>query len=99
MKDPHRTYEIRCPVYGFISFDDREREIINHRVFQRLRRIRQLGWTDYIYPGAMHTRFEYSLGVMHMATLLYEGIVDRSKKILIDELGYKEEAFQPYNGG
>ena len=79
MSDPHQTYEIRCPVHGFIPIDDWEKEIINHRVFQRLRRIRQLAWTDQVYPGAMHTRFEHSLGVMHVATRLFDAIVGRSK--------------------
>ena len=79
MSDPHRTYEIRCPVYGFITISDWEREIISQTAFQRLRRIRQLAWTDYVYPGAMHTRFEHSLGVMHMATILYRGIAQRSR--------------------
>jgi HD superfamily phosphohydrolase len=88
--NPHRTNEIRCPVYGFVTISDWEREIISQPAFQRLRRIRQLAWTDYIYPGAMHTRFEHSLGVMHMATMLYRGIVDRSRGILESELGYND---------
>ena len=49
-------FEIRCPIYGFIGMDPWEREIISQPAFQRLRRIRQLAWTDYVYPGAMHTR-------------------------------------------
>jgi HD superfamily phosphohydrolase len=92
--DSHRTYEIRCPVYGFITISDWEREIISQPAFQRLRRIRQLSWTDYIYPGAMHTRFAHSLGVMHMATMLYRGIVDRSRDILKSELGYNDAGLQ-----
>ena len=40
VSDPNRMYEIRCPVHGFISFNDWEREVINHPAFQRLRRIR-----------------------------------------------------------
>ena len=56
VSDPHRRYEVRCPVHGFIPINDWEREIINQPAFQRLRRIRQLAWTDYVYPGAMHTR-------------------------------------------
>jgi hypothetical protein len=56
--------EVRCPIYGFISLDDWERDIISQPAFQRLRRIRQLAWTDQVYPAAMHTRFEHSLGVM-----------------------------------
>ena len=86
----HKTYEIRCPVYGFVTLNDWEWEIISHPAYQRLRRIRQLAWTDYVFPGAMHTRFEHSLGVMHMATMLYEGIVNRSRDILRSELGYNE---------
>ena len=86
-RDPHKTYEFRCPVYGFVTLTDWEREIIAQPAFQRLRRIRQLAWTDYIYPGAMHTRFEHSLGVMHMATMLYQGVVNRSGDVLRDQ-GY-----------
>jgi HD superfamily phosphohydrolase len=88
--NPHRTYEIRCPVYGFIMLSDWEREIISQPAFQRLRRIRQLAWTDYVYPGAMHTRFEHSLGAMHMATMIYRGIADRSRDILETDLGYND---------
>src|SRR6266446_10373829 len=88
--DPHRLYEIRCPVHGFVPFNDWEREIISQPAFQRLRRIRQLAWTDLVYPGAMHTRFEHSLGVMHMATMLYRAIEERSADILRSELGYND---------
>jgi HD superfamily phosphohydrolase len=68
------TYEVRDPIYGFIPFDDWEKEIIDHPAFQRLRRIRQLALTDLVYPGAMHTRFEHSLGVMHLAGLMFDVI-------------------------
>lgn len=89
-----RSYEVRCPIYGFVSLNDWEWQIISQPAFQRLRRIRQLSWTDYVYPGAMHTRFEHSLGVMHMATMLYEGIVKRSRDILQSELGYKDQGLE-----
>lgn len=82
--------EVRCPIYGFIALDDWEREIISQPAFQRLRRIRQLAWTDEVYPAAMHTRFEHSLGVMHMATLLYDGVVQRCGEMLKSELGYED---------
>jgi len=55
------------PVYGFITvghpllFD-----LIEHPWFQRLRRIKQLGMTDMVYPGALHTRFHHSIGAMHL---------------------------------
>jgi HD superfamily phosphohydrolase len=77
-------------VHGFITITDWEREIIAQSAFQRLRRIRQLAWTDMVYPGAMHTRFEHSLGVMHVATRLYDAIVDRSKDILKSELAFDD---------
>lgn len=94
MPDVHRTYEVRCPIHGFITLNDWEWNIISQSAFQRLRRIRQLGWTDYIYPGAMHTRFEHSLGVMHTATLLYDAILERSEDILTSELAYDETGFR-----
>ncbi len=55
------------PVYGFISIpSDLIFDIINHPIFQRLRRISQLGLTSYVYPGALHTRFHHALGAMHL---------------------------------
>jgi HD superfamily phosphohydrolase len=87
---PDSLYEIRCPVHGFITVDDWEREIINQPAFQRLRRIRQLAWTDQVYPGAMHTRFEHSLGVMHVATKLYSSIVSRFKEVLKTDLRFDD---------
>lgn len=83
-----KTYEFRCPVHGFVTLSDWEREIISQPAYQRLRRIRQLAWTDQVYPGAMHTRFEHSLGVMHVATAMYDGIVNSSRSILENELKF-----------
>jgi hypothetical protein len=89
-----RFYEIRCPVYGFIQLDDWERDIVNHPAFQRLRRIRQLAWTDSVYPGAMHTRFEHALGVMHMATMLFDSITRRDADRLKSELHLNEDGLR-----
>ena len=86
MANQQKSYELRCPVHGFIRINSWERDIIDHRVFQRLRRIRQLGWTDMVYPGACHTRFEHSLGVMEIATRLFNAVVERSGDLLRDEL-------------
>lgn len=84
------TYEFRCPIHGFIEIDDWERDIIAQPAFQRLRRIRQLAWTDYIYPGAMHTRFEHSLGVMHVATRLFDAIRTRSGEVIKEAFQYDD---------
>src|ERR1039457_760717 len=89
-------YEFRCPIHGFITLDEWELEIISQAPFQRLRRIRQLAWTDQVYPGAMHTRFEHSLGVMHTATSLYDSIVRNSSGVLKSELAYDTAGFERY---
>ncbi len=58
---------INDPLYGFITIpNDLIYDIINHPFFQRLRRIKQLGLTDFIYPGALHTRFHHAIGSMHL---------------------------------
>lgn len=55
------------PVYGFISIPDALHfDLVEHPYFQRLRRIKQLGLTHLVYPGALHTRFHHSLGAMHL---------------------------------
>ena len=84
----NQTYEFRCPVHGFIKVNHWERAVIDHFAFQRLRRIRQLGWTDYVYPGGTHTRFEHSLGVMHVLTRMYQAISERSSAVLRFRLNY-----------
>lgn len=68
------TQKIRCPILGFIHYSANEREIIDHPAFQRLRRIRQLALTEYVYPGATHSRFSHSLGVMEFATRAFDSI-------------------------
>ncbi|MDX2002616.1 MAG: HD domain-containing protein [Chitinophagales bacterium] len=55
------------PVYGFISIPHEIIfDLVEHPYFQRLRRIRQLGMTHYVYPGALHTRFHHALGALHL---------------------------------
>jgi HD superfamily phosphohydrolase len=66
--------KIRDIVYGFITISEQEQAIIDHPVFQRLRRIKQLALTDMAYPGASHTRFEHSIGVMQMASDMFDSI-------------------------
>ncbi len=58
--------EIRDPLYGLVQYGDLEEKIINSQVFQRLRGIKQLALAFLVYPGAHHTRFEHSIGVMHL---------------------------------
>ena len=58
---------INDPVHGFIAIhDELIYAILEHPYFQRLRRIKQLGLTDFVYPGAHHTRFHHALGAYHL---------------------------------
>ncbi|MEM2110856.1 MAG: HD domain-containing protein [Candidatus Bathyarchaeia archaeon] len=59
--------EIKDPVYGYVYITEAEKKVIDSFPFQRLRRIRQLAGSEYVYPGANHTRFEHSIGVMYLA--------------------------------
>ena len=59
--------EIRDSIHGFIHRRNREQQIIDTPLFQRLRRIKQLALASLVYPGALHTRFEHSIGCMHIA--------------------------------
>ena len=59
--------DIIDPIHDFIRATGPEQKIIDSSIFQRLRRIRQLSGAHLTYPGAQHTRFEHSLGVMHIA--------------------------------
>tara|TARA_B100000929_G_scaffold290223_1_gene283126 strand:- start:4706 stop:5947 length:1242 start_codon:yes stop_codon:yes gene_type:complete len=61
--------EITDPIHDFIRLTNTERKIIDTPIFQRLRRIKQLSGAHLTYPGAQHTRFEHSLGVMHIASM------------------------------
>lgn len=59
--------EIRDPIHGFINRRPREHQIIDTKLFQRLRGIKQLALASLVYPGALHTRFDHSIGAMHVA--------------------------------
>lgn len=79
---------INDPVHGFITIQSELIfDIINHSYFQRLRRIRQLGLTEFVYPGAIHTRFHHALGAMHLMSVSLHTL--RSKSHEITEAEYE----------
>ena len=79
---------INDPVYGFITIpSELIFAIIDHPYFQRLRRIRQLGLTDFVYPGALHTRFHHALGAMHLMSITLDNL--RIKGTDINESEYE----------
>lgn len=72
--------EIRDPIYGFIEPNETEFKIINSPIFQRLRRIKQLALTNLVYPTANHTRFDHSLGVLHVAKMMAKKLLPGEDK-------------------
>lgn len=64
--------EVRDPVHGTISLSDGETAVVDSPEFQRLRSIKQLGFADVSFPGATHTRFLHSLGVCHLAGMVFD---------------------------
>ncbi len=68
--------EIRDPLHVFVRLDAPEQAVLNSSAFQRLRHIHQLALTYLVYPGATHRRFEHSLGVMELATRIFDTVVD-----------------------
>ena len=71
-----RWGEIKDPVHGYIELNDCEIAVIDTPQFQRLRRLRQLSGAYLTYPGAEHTRFHHSLGVMHVAGMIAQHFLD-----------------------
>ncbi len=64
------------PIHGQIIVNEKELQIINSAPFQRLRNIKQLALTYYIYPGAEHSRFGHSIGVMHLVTKAFNSAIE-----------------------
>lgn len=74
------------PIYGFISIpSELIYDLVQHRYFQRLRRISQMGLSYLVYPGAHHTRFHHALGCMHLMQKAVETLRQKGIKISTDE--------------
>ncbi|MBK8010040.1 MAG: HD domain-containing protein [Deltaproteobacteria bacterium] len=66
--------QIRDPIHGSLHLSRDELALVDHPAFQRLRSIKQLGLADLAFPGATHTRYAHSLGVMHVASRMFESL-------------------------
>lgn len=84
-------HEIRDPIHIFIRLDNHERKVLDSRAVQRLRHIHQLGLTYLVYPGATHKRFEHSLGVMELASRVFDVITHQ------DNIGCSINEFRTEN--
>lgn len=71
-------YEARDPIHRAIHFDEAERQVVDHPWVQRLRSVKQLGFVSLVYPGAVHDRFQHSLGVMYLAGHCFDRLCQES---------------------
>ena len=77
---------INDPLYGFITIpSELIFDIIETTEFQRLRRINQMGLADFVYPGALHTRFHHALGAMHLMSRTLDNLRDKGHEITDSE--------------
>lgn len=74
------------PIYGLIDFKDEIiYDIIDHPHFQRLRRIKQMGLSEYVYPGATHPRFQHAIGATYLLNRALEVLKSKGTNITQDE--------------
>ncbi len=83
---PNKLKIFNDPIYGFVSIPyEIIYDLIDHPYFQRLRRIKQLGLTNLVYPGALHTRFHHAMGAMHLMTEAIEVLRAKGNEITDEE--------------
>jgi hypothetical protein len=70
---------VKDPIHGYIRIYEHELPLIDSFAFQRLRRIKQLSVADFVYPGAVHTRFSHSIGVAHVMEVMVREILRKHK--------------------
>jgi HD superfamily phosphohydrolase len=71
---------IRDPIHGYIEIAPYIEKLLDTRIVQRLRNVKQLGWTNLVYPGANHTRFEHSLGTYYLASRLGSELSEEERR-------------------
>ena len=86
MNSQNKLKIINDPIYGFITIPSSIIfELIEHRYFQRLRRISQMGMSYLVYPGAHHTRFQHAIGAMHLMQKAVQTLIFKGVKISAEE--------------
>ena len=81
MAEEYRQKIIIDPVHGDIGLSELETSLIDSPTFQRLRRLKQLGFASMVYPNASYSRFAHSLGVLHVTSRVIE-VFRRSGQLL-----------------
>lgn len=86
-----KTGKILDPIHGLIQITEIEEYLINQKIFGRLRKVKQNTLLNYIFPGANHTRFEHSIGVMHLSEMIFNNSNDNVDIILLKNEKYQHE--------
>lgn len=73
------------PVHGFVDVTQVEKEIIELPIFKRMQSLKQLSLTNWVFPGAEHTRYMHSLGVMYIADLMAKNLKDENYNLIFDD--------------
>ncbi|MEB3759407.1 MAG: HD domain-containing protein [Desulfurococcales archaeon] len=80
------------PIHGNLNISTELFDIIDDPVFQRLRKIRQLSFTYYVYPGAIHTRFEHSLGVANQTGIYIDNLINNTRRFILESSACENNA-------
>lgn len=84
MSNDREAIHFRDPIHGSIVLSPNELRVVESRACQRLRGVKQLGFTDQAFPGATHSRFAHSLGAMEMAGRMFDRIFPPGGELLIE---------------
>jgi HD superfamily phosphohydrolase len=85
-----KNTNVKIPVSGMINIPANCMKFINTPLFQRLKRVKQCGMTEQVFPSCVHTRFEHSLGVMHLSGVLFENMIKNSDEKYHEFIKYKK---------
>lgn len=80
-----KTSKICDPLYDYIYLDQEEKSLVDHPIFQRLRSIQQLGFSEQAFPSGTGNRFSHSLGVCHLAGVAFDSIFNKTKSLSLNE--------------
>src|SRR5438309_6379826 len=83
--------QMNDPVHGQIQIDEDALKIIEHKQFQRLRRVKALGFLDRVFPSAKHSRFEHSIGAYHVSKMLMKSICERTRSLTKSQWSHSTE--------
>ena len=91
-----KAKDIHIPIHKTVELSFMATLFMSSKYFQRLSKLKQLGTCNYVYPGAVHTRFEHSIGVYHLAGKILDRITRVTKKKVLHKY-LKKILFREYS--